>query len=129
MGFSVLLCRVVCLTLISSVVGAKVIATAGSQEKLEVCRKYGGADYVLNYRNPGWQKEVQKITGGKGVGALCCRSIVNSMITMPVDVIYDPVGLIKDSLKCIAWKGRAVVIGFAGGAIEKVSSFKIALLS
>ena len=47
-----------------------------------------------------------KITGGKGV-----------------DVIYDPVGLIKDSLKCIAWKGRAVVVGFAGGEIEKVIAF------
>jgi len=37
-----------------------------------------------------------------------------------VDVIYDPVGLINDSLKCIAWKGRALVIGFAAGTIEKV---------
>ena len=35
-------------------------------------------------------------------------------------MIYDPVGLIKDSLKCIAWKGRALVVGFAGGQIEKV---------
>lgn len=47
-----------------------------------------------------------KITGGKGV-----------------NVVYDPVGLIKDSLKCIAWKGRAVVVGFAGGEIEKVYIF------
>lgn len=57
-----------------------------------------------------------------------------------IDVIYDPVGLIKgmpifvlflnilysqlpgfiDSLKCIAWKGRAIVVGFVGGEIEKV---------
>lgn len=35
-------------------------------------------------------------------------------------MIYDPVGLIKDSLKCIAWKGRAIVVGFAAGEIEKV---------
>ena len=35
-------------------------------------------------------------------------------------MVYDPVGLIRDSLKCIAWKGRAVVVGFAGGEIEKV---------
>ena len=40
-----------------------------------------------------------------------------------MDVIYDQVGLIKDSLKCIAWKGRAVVVGFAGGEIEKVIAF------
>ncbi|KDN46199.1 hypothetical protein RSAG8_04426, partial [Rhizoctonia solani AG-8 WAC10335] len=37
-----------------------------------------------------------------------------------LDVIYDPVGLIKDSLKCIAWKGRALVVGFAAGEIEKL---------
>ncbi|KAF8313098.1 alcohol dehydrogenase [Clavulina sp. PMI_390] len=88
---------------IQVLIGAKVIATAGSPEKLEVCKKYGGADYVLNYRTAGWQKEIMKITKGHGV-----------------DVIYDPVGLIRDSLKCIAWKGRAVVVGFVGGEIEKL---------
>jgi NADPH:quinone reductase len=103
--------------------GAKVIAAAGSDEKLEVVKKYGGADFTLNYIKPGWQKDVLKLTNGKGV-----------------DVIYDPVGMIKgevvfkvsyvtrfadpkflvDCLKCIAWKGRALVIGFAAGEIEKV---------
>lgn len=104
--------------------GAKVIAAAGSQEKLDVSIRLGGADYGVNYSKEGWQKEVLKITGGKGV-----------------DVIYDPVGLIRgmcsilsppvpvdsmlshgrvDSLKCIAWKGRAIVVGFAAGQIEKV---------
>lgn len=48
--------------------GARVIATAGSQEKLQVCKKYGGADYTLDYTKPGWQKQVLAITGGKGVG-------------------------------------------------------------
>ena len=56
------------LTLTCPAIGAKVIATAGSQRKLEVCKEFGGADYALNYRNTGWQKEVHKITGGKGVG-------------------------------------------------------------
>ncbi|THH30438.1 hypothetical protein EUX98_g3760 [Antrodiella citrinella] len=83
--------------------GAKVIAAAGSEEKIEVSKKYGGADYGINYRNKDWQKEVMKITGGKGV-----------------NVIYDPVGMIRDCLKCIAWKGRAIVVGFAGGEIEKL---------
>ncbi|KAF7964968.1 hypothetical protein HWV62_31365 [Athelia sp. TMB] len=83
--------------------GAKVIAAAGSEEKLTICKKYGAADYTINYSNPGWQKEVLKITGGKGV-----------------DVVYDPVGLVQDSLKCIAWKGRALVVGFAAGKIEKL---------
>lgn len=58
--------------------GAKVIAAAGSDEKLAICKKYGAADYTINYSTPGWQKEVLKITGGKGV-----------------DVVYDPVGLVQ----------------------------------
>jgi NADPH:quinone reductase-like Zn-dependent oxidoreductase len=86
-----------------TVLGAKVIAAASTQEKLDVSRKYGGADYVVDYSKPDWQKEVLKITGGRGV-----------------DVVYDPVGMIRDCLKCAAWKCRLLVIGFAGGEIEKV---------
>ncbi|KAI0780315.1 alcohol dehydrogenase [Fomes fomentarius] len=89
---------------LAKALGAKVIAAAGSQEKLDVSIRQGGADYGVNYSKEGWQKEVLKITGGKGV-----------------DVIYDPVGLIRDSLKCIAWKGRAIVVGFAAGQIEKLA--------
>ncbi|KAH9949003.1 alcohol dehydrogenase [Amylocystis lapponica] len=88
---------------IAKALGAKVIAAAGSQDKLDISTRHGGADYAVNYTKPGWQKEVLKITGGKGV-----------------DVVYDPVGMIRDSLKCLAWKGRAVVVGFAGGQIEKL---------
>lgn len=106
----------------STVLGAKVIAAAGSKDKIDIAKHYGGADHGVNYSKPGWQKEVLKLTGGKGV-----------------DVIYDPVGLINgmrsctkktssdllliDCLKCIAWKGRALVIGFAAGTIEKVKYF------
>jgi len=43
-----------------------------------------GADYAVNYNDKDWQKQVLKITGGKGV-----------------DVVYDPVGLIQPSMKCI----------------------------
>lgn len=57
--------------------GAKVIAAAGSQDKLDICKKFGGADYGINYTKKDWQQEVLKLTGGKGV-----------------DVVYDPVGLI-----------------------------------
>ncbi|KAF8200800.1 hypothetical protein BJ912DRAFT_1139179 [Pholiota molesta] len=88
---------------IAKALGAKVIAAAGSPEKIEIAKQYGGADHGVNYSKSGWQKEVLALTNGKGV-----------------DVIYDPVGLINDSLKCIAWKGRALVIGFAAGTIEKV---------
>lgn len=87
---------------LGKVLGAKVIAAASSAEKMDIAKRYG-ADYVVDYSKPGWQKEVSKITNGKGV-----------------DVIFDPVGMIKDCLKCIAWKGRALVIGFAGGSIEQL---------
>jgi NADPH2:quinone reductase len=88
---------------LAKALGAKVIAAAGSQNKLDICKKYGGADYGVDYSKKEWQKEVLRITGGKGV-----------------DVVYDPVGLIADCLKCISWKGRALVIGFAAGKIEKL---------
>ena len=58
--------------------GAKVIAAAGSQGKLDVACHVGGADYGVNYTVPGWQKEVLRLTNNKGV-----------------NVIYDPVGLIN----------------------------------
>ncbi|KZT72141.1 NAD(P)-binding protein [Daedalea quercina L-15889] len=88
---------------LAKALGAKVIAAAGSREKVDVAVRFGGADHGVNYRQPNWQKEVLELTGGKGV-----------------NVIYDPVGMIKDSLKCIAWKGRAIVVGFAAGQIEKL---------
>ncbi|EKM80973.1 hypothetical protein AGABI1DRAFT_112678 [Agaricus bisporus var. burnettii JB137-S8] len=90
---------------IAKALGARVIAAAGSDSKLEIAKRVGGADYGVNYSKPGWQKAVLELTNKKGV-----------------DIIYDAVGLINDSLKCIAWNGRALVIGFAGGAIEKIPS-------
>ena len=63
---------------LSLALGAKVIATAGSEEKLQICTKYGGADHAINYRNEGWQKEVLKITGGKGVGKWLLTSSITT---------------------------------------------------
>ena len=60
--------------------GAHVIACA-SPSKLDVARTVGGADFVVDYTQGGWQKEVLKITGGRGV-----------------DVVYDPVGRIKGAV-------------------------------
>ena len=54
------------------------IAAAGSQAKLDAVKKYTGADHLIDYTKPGWQKEVLKVTSGHGV-----------------DVVYDPVGLIQ----------------------------------
>lgn len=60
--------------------GANVIAAAGSEAKIDIAKRIGGADHGVNYSNPGWQKEVLALTKGKGV-----------------NVIYDPVGLINGS--------------------------------
>jgi NADPH2:quinone reductase len=82
----------------------KIIATAGSDEKLEVL-KGQGADIAINYQTRDFVDIVKRETGGHGA-----------------DIIYDPVGgeLAERSTKCIAFEGRIVVIGFTSG---KFSSF------
>ena len=84
--------------------GATVIATGGSDKKLEVPTAYG-ADHVINYREENVRDRVKELTGGRGV-----------------DVVYDPVGgdIFDQSLRAIAWEGRLLVIGFASGRIPKV---------
>lgn len=95
---------------IAKAFGATVIATAGTKHKLDVARSYG-ADYVVDYRQKTWPDEVKKLTPkGKGV-----------------DIVYDPVGLIAQSMKCTAWNGRLLVIGFAAGDIEKMATNRILL--
>ncbi|PVU98958.1 hypothetical protein BB559_001125 [Furculomyces boomerangus] len=94
---------------IAKALGATVIAAVGSEDKFDICKREG-ADHAINYRNKSWTQEVLKLTNGKGA-----------------DIIYDPVGMIEESLKCIAWNGRALVIGFAGGTIEKVATNRVLL--
>ncbi|WP_308447205.1 NADPH:quinone oxidoreductase family protein [Alkalihalobacterium chitinilyticum] len=81
--------------------GAYVIATAGGTEKTKVCRSLG-ADIVIDYLTEDFVQVVKERTDGKGA-----------------DVIYDPVGgeIFERSRKCIAFDGRILVIGFAGGNI------------
>lgn len=83
--------------------GAKVIATAGGPEKTKVCRELG-ADVVIDYLKEDFVDIVKKETNGRGA-----------------DVIYDPVGgdTFDKSRKCIAFDGRLLVIGFAGGRIPE----------
>ena len=84
--------------------GAKVIATGTSDEKLEIVKTWG-ADEVLNiFENEkvSFKDRVKDLTNGKGA-----------------DVIYDPVGgeVFDQSIRCINWGGRLLIIGFAGGTI------------
>jgi NADPH2:quinone reductase len=96
---------------IGKALGARVIATAGGAEKLEVAKR-AGADVVIDYSRGDWVDAVKQATGGRGA-----------------DVIYDPVGgdIFEGSLKCIAWNGRLLVIGFAGGTIPEVKTNRILL--
>lgn len=84
--------------------GARVIAAASSDEKLEVARA-AGADELINYSDGELKDKVKALTDGKGA-----------------DVIYDPVGgdLFDQCMRCINWNGRVLVIGFTGGYIPKV---------
>lgn len=90
---------------VGKLVGATVIATGGSDNKLEKVKAYG-ADHVLNTKD-GFREQVKALTGGRGA-----------------DVIYDPVGgdIFDESVRCIAFDGRLLVIGFTSGRIATVST-------
>jgi len=83
--------------------GARVIAAASTDEKLEVAKQHG-ADELINYSDGALKDKVKALTGGRGA-----------------DVIYDPVGgeLFDQCARCINWKGRILVVGFASGTIPK----------
>ena len=84
---------------LGKVLGARVIATGGSDERLETVRAKG-ADFVVNYsQGPFWQA-IKDMTDGRGA-----------------DVVYDPVGgdVFDQTLKCVAWNGRILIVGFTSG--------------
>jgi NADPH:quinone reductase len=83
--------------------GAKVIAAASTDEKLEIARQHG-ADHLINYSKLSLKEKVKELTAGKGA-----------------DVIFDPVGgeLFDQCTRSINWNGRILVVGFASGTIPK----------
>ena len=88
---------------IGRVMGARVIACASSDEKLDFARRYGASE-TINYANEDLRARLKELTGAKGV-----------------DVVYDPVGgaLAEPALRSLGWKGRFLVIGFASGEIPR----------
>ncbi|MBB4211909.1 NADPH2:quinone reductase [Rhodothalassium salexigens DSM 2132] len=84
--------------------GARVIATAGSQAKLDAARAKG-ADLTIDYASEDVRQAIKDATDGRGA-----------------DVIYDPVGgaAFDASLRAIAFEGRIVVVGFASGTIPQI---------
>ncbi len=96
---------------IGAALGARVLATAGSPEKLAVAREHG-AVAAFDYSSPEWVDAVKAATESRGA-----------------DVIYDPVGgeVFDLSMKCIAFSGRLLVIGFASGVIPTVQVNRVLL--
>jgi NADPH2:quinone reductase len=85
--------------------GAKVIATASTEAKRQACLEEG-ADHAIDYRG-GFIDKVKDLTGGRGV-----------------DIVYDPIGdkVAEDSLRCLAWCGRLLILGFLGGGPTNIKS-------
>ena len=79
--------------------GARVFATAGSDDKLALCRELG-ADVAINYRKDSFADLVNEATGGRGV-----------------DVVFDSVAgdVTVQSFRCMAFNGRLLSLGFASG--------------
>jgi NADPH2:quinone reductase len=84
---------------LGKVLGATVIAAASSEEKLAVAQARG-ADHLVLYGREPFRDAVKRITGGRGA-----------------DVVFDPVGgeIFEQSLRCIGWGARILVVGFTGG--------------
>ena len=84
--------------------GARVIACASSQDKLQFARDHGAAE-TIDYTAVDLKDELKRLTDGRGV-----------------DVVYDPVGgdLTEAAVRALGWKGRLLVVGFASGTIPKL---------
>jgi NADPH2:quinone reductase len=96
---------------LGKLMGAKVIAAASSNEKLDFVNRLN-PDALLNYGDGELKERVKELTGGTGA-----------------DVIYDPIGgdLFDQSCRCINWNGRLLVVGFASGRIPEYKA-NLALL-
>jgi NADPH2:quinone reductase len=96
---------------IAKAAGARVIAAASSDEKCAACAQLG-ADATINYTTTPLREALREATQGKGP-----------------DVVYDPAGgdLAEPAFRSIAWRGRYLVVGFAGGGIPALP-WNLALL-
>ncbi len=93
--------------------GARVIAAASTQTKLDIAAQ-AGADELVDYSDGELKEKVKALTNGRGA-----------------DVIYDPVGgdFFEQCLRCVNWYGRVLVVGFVGGDIPRVPTNLILLKS
>jgi len=84
---------------VAKLFGASVIASASTDAKRAACLEEG-ADHAIDYRS-GFVDQVKELTGGRGV-----------------DIVYDPIGdkVADESLRCLAFGGRLLILGFLGGS-------------
>lgn len=89
---------------IGKIMGARVIACAGTAEKLALAQQHG-ADYTIDYSREDLRQRVKAITSGHGA-----------------DVVFDPVGgdIFDAALRSTAWEGQIIIIGFASGRIPSL---------
>jgi NADPH2:quinone reductase len=89
---------------LGKIMGARVIACASSDEKLDFARSHG-ADETVNYASEDLRAALKKLGGERGI-----------------DVVYDPVGgpYAEPALRSLGWEGRYLVVGFAAGEIPKI---------
>lgn len=99
---------------IAKALGGRVIALVSADTSKTRMLKDLGVEAFLRYDKPNWEEEVRKVTGGNGV-----------------NLVYDAVGMVESALKCCAYNGRIVIVGFAGrhGDIEKVRANRMLLKS
>jgi NADPH:quinone reductase len=95
---------------IGKLLGARVIAAASTRAKLDAAVSQGAAD-VIDYTQEKIEDGVKRLTSGKGV-----------------DVVLDPVGIAQEAaLRCLAWNGKLLIAGFAGGNIPSYAANRILL--
>lgn len=96
---------------IGKALGARVIASASTDEKRALAKR-AGADAIVDSRSSTWRDDVKHANRGK-----------------PLDVVLDPVGDVftEPAFRSLGWKGRLLVVGFAGGNIAKIPA-NLALL-
>jgi NADPH2:quinone reductase len=89
---------------VGKAVGARTIACASTEDKLDLCRAHG-ADATINYTTANLRDEIKRLVGERGV-----------------DVVCDPVGgpYTEPALRSTAWNGRFLVVGFAAGEIPSI---------
>jgi len=98
---------------VGKALGATVIACAGGAEKLETAKRHG-ADHTIDYRSEDLRERVKALTQGRGA-----------------DVVFDPVGgdIFDQALRCAAWGGRLLVIGFAAGTVQQIPANRLLIKS